>query len=57
MTDNAPVRRPVNKTENRYTFKIKKYYYLELLSSGMMNLPGSTEKKILKIEMVKTFLI
>ena len=38
----------VNKIENRATFKIKKGYYLELLTPETMKLLGSTESKITK---------
>ena len=38
----------VNKTENRITFKIKKGYYLEPLTSETRKLLGSTESKITK---------
>ena len=35
-------------SENRITFKIKKRYYLELLTPETMKLFGSTESKITK---------
>ena len=38
----------VNRIENRITFKIKKGYYLELLTPETMKLLGSTESKITK---------
>ena len=38
----------VNKIENRVTFKIKNRYSLELLTSEIMKLLGSTENKITK---------
>ena len=38
----------VKKIENRVTFKIKKGYYLELLTPETMKLLGSTESKITK---------
>ena len=47
-TNNPSIRIYVNKIENRITFKIKKVYYLELLTSGTMKLLGSTESKIIK---------
>ena len=53
--DNPSIRIYVNKIENRITFK-KTVYYLELLITETMKLPGSTEKKNkkkLKIKMVK----
>ena len=37
-----------NKIENRVRFKIKKGYYLELLTPETMNLLGGTESKITK---------
>ena len=48
-TDRSPIRIFVNKTENRITFKIKKGYYLELLTPETMKLLiASTESKITK---------
>ena len=38
----------VNKIENRITFKIKKRYYLELLTPETMKLLGSIRNKINK---------
>ena len=38
----------VNKSENRITFKIKRGYYIELLTPETMKLLGSTENKITK---------
>ena len=38
----------VNKIESRITFKIKKGYYLELLTPKTMKLLGSTKSKITK---------
>ena len=46
--DNRSIRRYVNRTENRITFKIKNGYYLELLTPETMKLLGSTESKITK---------
>ena len=40
----------VNKIESRITFKIKKGYYLELLTPKTMKLLGSTKSKITKNE-------
>ena len=48
MSGNPPVRVYVNKIENRITFRIKTYYYLQLLSPQMTKLLGSTESKIAK---------
>ena len=36
----------INKIENRFTFKIKTGYYLELLTLERMKLVGSNENKI-----------
>ena len=46
--DNPSIRIYVNKIENRFTFKTKNGYYLELLASETMKLLGSTESKITK---------
>ena len=46
--DNPSVKIYVNKIENRIKFKIKKGYYLELLTPETMKLLGSTESKITK---------
>ena len=40
----------INKIENRISFKIKKGYYLELLTSGKMKLLRCTKSKITKDE-------
>ena len=45
-TDKPSVQIYVNKIGNRVTFKIKKGYNLELLTSEIMKLLGSTENKI-----------
>ena len=45
QTDNPSIKIYVNKIENMITFKIKRGYYLELLTSETMKLFGSTEKK------------
>ena len=42
MTDNPPIRIHINQIENRITFKIKRGYYLELLTSETMKLLGRT---------------
>ena len=47
-TVNPSVRKYVNKTENRITFKIKTRYYLEILTLETMKLHGSTKSKITK---------
>ena len=39
----------VNKTENRIAFGIRAEYYLELLTSETMKLPGSTKIRINKV--------
>ena len=38
----------INKIENRFSLKIKTWYYLELLTYKTMKLLGSTESKIKK---------
>ena len=43
--DNSSIRIYVNKIENRITFKIKKEYYVELLTPEKMKLTGNTENK------------
>ena len=43
---NPSIKIYVNKIENRVTFKIKKRYYLELLTPEIMKLLGSTESEI-----------
>ena len=48
--DNPSIKIYVHKIENRVTFKIKKEYYLELLTPETMKLLGSTESKIIKDE-------
>ena len=44
-----------NKIENRFTFKFKGGYYLELLTPKTMKLLGITESKITKDKMAKMF--
>ena len=46
--DSPPIRIYVNKIENKITLKIKKGYYLELLTPETMKLLGSTKTKITK---------
>ena len=48
LNDNPLIIIYINKIENWITSKIKSGYYLELLIPEMMNLLGSTEKKIIK---------
>ena len=50
FTDNPSIRIYINKIENRITFKIKKGYYLELLTPKTIKLLGSTQSKITKVE-------
>ena len=50
VTDNPPTRIYVNKIENRTTFKIKTWYYLELLTLETTKLLESTTSKITKDE-------
>ena len=40
----------VNKIKNKFKFRIKTGYYLELLTPETMKLPRSTKRKILKYE-------
>ena len=47
-TDNPSIRIYTNKIENRITFRIKKGYYLELLTPKTMKLLGSIKTKITK---------
>ena len=49
-TINPSLRIHVNKIESRITFKIKKGYYLELLTRKTMKLLGRTKSKITKNE-------
>ena len=46
--DNPPIRKYVNRIENRITFKIKSGYYLDLLTPETTKLLGSAESKITK---------
>ena len=46
--DNPSIRLYINRIENRFTFKIKNGYYLEILTPEKMKLLGSTESKITK---------
>ena len=46
--ENLSTRIYVNNSENRITFKIKRGYYIELLTPETMKLLGSTENKITK---------
>ena len=48
--DNPPVQIYVNKTENKYIFKIKDGYSLELLTPEKMKLLRSTKKKLIKVK-------
>ena len=49
-TINPSKRIYVNKIENRVKFKIKKGYYLQLLTPETMELVGSTKSKLKKNE-------
>ena len=55
--DDPSVRKYINKIEDRITFKIKTWYYLQLLTPETMKLLRSNESKIKKIKMVKMYLI
>ena len=50
VTDNPSIKTYVNKIENRNTFKIKTWYYLELLTPETMKILGSTKSEITKDE-------
>ena len=56
-TINPSKRIYVNKIENRVKFKIKKGYYLQLLTPETMELVGSTKSKLKKMKMMKMCLI
>ena len=46
MTNNPPIRIYVKKIEKMIIFKIKKYYYLDLLTPERMKSLGNTESKV-----------
>ena len=48
VTNNPSIMIYINKTENRFMFKIKTEYYFELLTSETMKLLRSTKSKISK---------
>ena len=48
VTDNPSIMIDVNKIENRITFKIKTWYYHQLLMPETTKLLGSTKSKINK---------
>ena len=50
MTDYIPIRLYVNKIENRITFEIKTWFYLNLLTSERMQLLKRTKNNITKGE-------
>ena len=47
-TDNPPIRIYINKIENSIIFKIKAWYYLELLTSETIKLLWRIKRKIAK---------
>ena len=47
-SDNPPMRIYVKKRENRFTFRIKTGYYLQLLTPVTMKLFRSTKNNIMK---------
>ena len=53
LAENSPVRIYPNKIKKRIVFKLKTGYKLELLSSELMKLLGSTKKMLIKIKMEK----
>ena len=50
VTDISSIKICMNKIESRITFKIKTWYYLELLMPKTMKLLGSTKSKLIKNE-------
>ena len=48
VADNPPIRIYLNRIKNRIKFRIKKKYYLELLTTERMKLLGSIKSKIAK---------
>ena len=50
VTENPWIRKYINESENNITFKIEKVYHIKVLSPKIMNLPQSTESKIIKDE-------
>ena len=57
VADNSSIKIYLNKIENRITFKIKAWYYLELLTPETMSLLGNTKSIITKDETVKVCLV
>ena len=53
LTENSPVQIYLNKIKIRIVFQIKTRFKLELLSSEMMKLLGSTKKILIKIKTEK----
>ena len=50
MTGNSSIRKHKNEIENKILFKIKNWYYLELLAYEMMKSLASAKSKITKDE-------
>ena len=50
MGKNFPIRIYVNQIENKITFRIKIWWYLQLLKPEMIKLTGSTKSKMTKDE-------
>ena len=48
LTDNSPVEIYFNRSQNKFIFKIKSGYYVELFLPKIMNVLDSTEEKITK---------
>ena len=57
MTENPPTRIYVNKKENRITFNIKTWYYVQLVMPETMKLLRSIKSKITKDENSERYLI
>ena len=55
LTENPPLQIYPNKIKNRFFFKIKTGYELELLTPETMKLLGSTKKMLTKIKMEKLY--
>ena len=50
MTGNSSIRKHENEIENKILFKIKNWYYLELVAHEMMKSLASAKSKITKDE-------
>ena len=57
VSDNLPKRIYINKIEKRITLKIKTRYHLELLIFTIIKLLRSTKDKVIKMKIVRMYLI